>query len=277
MDLSSHTGGGWLCMPQHSLLAREVVALSSTWAFWWHWIRTLTMAQSRLQLYPENWVWCWQWAINYCCDDIMALMFFVSRGGTTGSHNHKMSWCGRDHKNHLISTTPPWAGMPPTRSDCPRLTSSLASENNLLPSSREPSSASRGSGSITSLWEGSVAAGGLTFSLSHAYCTPVPNLCIFFWMWTITKLLNTCVRKEIFSDISALTNRWKEKQAAFFLLCSCHRIVPVDNVSDVSDCVILGKGSRKKKGLSQNPHARLFYTFSSWASHKFSQEIKAVA
>ena len=89
-------------------------------------------------------------------------------------------------------------------------------------------------------------------------------------------VLNTWGRKETFSDISMLTNRCKENQAAFFLLCNCNRIVLVDKVSDIFACVILGKRSRKKKGLSQNPHATLYYTFSSSAGQQPSQEIKAI-
>lgn len=93
-----------------------------------------------------------------------------------------MSWCGRNHKNHLISTTPPWAGMPAMRSDCPRLSSSLASDKSSVASSREPH---WGLGPSPSLWEGSMATGGLRVSLSPTFYTPMPNLSIFFWLWTI--------------------------------------------------------------------------------------------
>lgn len=160
----------------------------------------------------------------------------------------------------------------------PKAPSSLASENNLFLSSREPSSTSLGSGYITLTWRGFCGNGKSPVlpqpHILHAHAKPVH---LFLEVNNSTKLLNTRVRKETFSDVSMLANRCKEKQAAFSLLCSCHRIVSLDNVSDVSACVILGKHSRKKKGLSQNPHARLFYTFPSWAGHTSSQEIKAVA
>lgn len=144
----------------------------------------LIMAWSRLQLCPENWVWVlavsnrlvlWWHHGSYalhmqCCWD-----------GITGSNNCKMSQCGRDHKNHLISTTPPWAGMPPMGSRLPKAPSSLASENDLFPESQaQPHWALDPS---PSLWEGSM--GTLLFCLSHTFYTPMPNLCIFSWMWTI--------------------------------------------------------------------------------------------
>jgi len=34
------------------------------------------------------------------------------------SYNHRMAWVGR---NHLLQTSLLWAGLPPTRSDCPGL------------------------------------------------------------------------------------------------------------------------------------------------------------
>lgn len=97
-------------------------------------------------------------------------------------------------------------------------------------------------------------------------------------------VLNAYRRKETFPNISRLTNRHKEKQTAFyfflfFFLCHlqyCNRIILVVKVTDILACVIIGKHSRKKKVLSQNPHATPFYTLSNSAGQQPAQEIKAI-